>query len=215
MASTEVVVVDYGAGNIRSVSRALEYAGAVVRVSRDPDLIARAPRVLLPGVGAFPKAMDALRGFGLDAALCQTVAAGNNLLGVCLGMQLLFDSSDEFTLSSGLGLVEGAVRRIPISSTAGGLAKVPHIGWTELHPAGGGNIWRGRLMAAVPVSAPVYFVHSYMAHPADLADRIADGLVDGLPIAAVVEHDNVFGCQFHPEKSGKIGLTILERFLSL
>jgi glutamine amidotransferase len=215
MASTEVVIVDYGVGNIRSVSRALEYSGAIVTLSCDPDVISKASRVLLPGVGAFPKAIESLHSYDLHSALRETVAKGNMLFGICLGMQLLFDSSDEFTQTSGLGLIPGRVKSILSGYSGGELPKVPHIGWTELYPAGGESDWKGLLMRKVPLGAPVYFVHSYFAEPENKSDRIADGIVDSMSITATVEHDNVFGCQFHPEKSGKIGLSILERFLSL
>lgn len=214
MGANEVVVVNYGAGNIRSVVRALQFAGAAVRLTADPEVVATADKVLLPGVGAFPKAMQELARHGLDGALRQVVGKGNALLGICLGMQMLFETSNEFGITPGLGLIPGDVTLIPSEGAEGKLRKVPHIGWNELVPAAGRNSWEDTLLRRIPTGAPVYFVHSFMASPTSAADRIADGLSDDLPIAAVVQRDNVFGCQFHPEKSGVTGLKILEEFLS-
>ncbi|MGG7576441.1 imidazole glycerol phosphate synthase subunit HisH [Rhizobium sp. Nf11,1] len=214
MPTNEVVVVNYGAGNIRSVARALEHSGAVARITADPDVVATAGRILLPGVGAFPKAMRELPQLGLDDALRQSVAKGNLLLGICLGMQMLFQSSDEFEVTNGLGFIPGNVSLIPSEGDAGVLRKVPHIAWNELVPAAGRNSWGNTLLRRIPSVSPVYFVHSFMANPTSAADRIADGIAANLPVTAVVQRDNVFGCQFHPEKSGVTGLRILEEFLS-
>jgi glutamine amidotransferase len=211
----EIVVVDYGAGNIRSVTRALEYAGASVLVTNDPDTIRKSSKVVLPGVGAFSLAMGALISRGLDASLKETVASGNSLLGICLGMQLLFDTSDEFELSEGLGLIAGSVNRIPLGHGQVGLRKVPHIGWTELYPPDGQDTWSGRLLRQIPVGTAAYFVHSYMATPHGVDTLVGNGIVDGFRIPAAVECDNVYGCQFHPEKSGKAGLKILEQFAAI
>ena len=215
MSVNEVVVVNYGAGNIRSVTRALEFAGAVVKLTADPEIVATAGRVLLPGVGAFPKAMHELTLHGLDEALHQVVTEGNFLLGICLGMQMLFETSNEFGVTRGLGLIPGDVTLMSSAGSEGRLRKVPHIGWNELMPTASNTSWNDTLLRRIPTGSSVYFVHSFMANPVAADNRIADVLSEDLPITAVVERDNVFGCQFHPEKSGVTGLKILEEFLSL
>ena len=212
---SDVVIINYGAGNLRSVSQAIEHSGASPLISADPEVIAGAEKLILPGVGAFPAAMAQLGQRGLDEAVKEAVHRGHLLLGSCLGMQLLFDSSDEFVTTAGLGLIPGNVTQIPLVTTDGRPRKVPHIGWNELVPGTGGSTWESSLLRPVPKFAPVYFLHSFMANPAAPADRIADALVDDLPVTAVARRDNVIGCQFHPEKSGVAGLRIFEEFLRL
>lgn len=212
---SEIVVVDYGSGNIRSVVRALECSGARAVVTGDSAVVRAASKVVLPGVGAFSPAMKALNSRGLDVALKEFVSKGGLLLGICLGMQLLFDESEEFGRSKGLGLIAGTVKRIPLDDGPLGLRKVPHIGWSELYPSHGRKSWQGRLLTRIPVGAAAYFVHSYMAYPRESTTLVGSGVVNGFAIAAAVECENVFGCQFHPEKSGEVGLRVLEKFLSL
>jgi glutamine amidotransferase len=209
----DVAVIDYGVGNLLSVSRALEHCGARANVTADPAAILAAERVLLPGVGSFASGMQALRRHGLDAVVGQVAAAGTPLLGICLGMQMLFDESEEFGVTAGLGLIPGRVVRMPSVTTDGALQKIPHIGWNELTVAGGRAAWQHRLLADVVAGDAVYFVHSYMAEPTDPAHRLADCDYGGTMVSAVVGRDNVLGCQFHPEKSGEVGLKILRRFL--
>lgn len=211
----EIVVVNYGAGNIRSVSRALEKAGAKVLVTSDPDIVRKSSKIVLPGVGAFALAMSALSSQGLDASLKETVAKGNSLLGICLGMQLLFDTSDEFEVCHGLGLIPGTVNRIPLGGTQVGLRKVPHIGWTGLYPPEDHESWWGRILRETPIGTSTYFVHSYMANPCASHSLVANAVLDEFRIPAAVEQGNVFGLQFHPEKSGEAGLKILEQFVNL
>ena len=210
-----IVVVDYGAGNLRSVSQALERSGATPVVTDDPSIVAAAAKIVLPGVGAFPAAMHELARRGLDDAVKEAVARDSKLLGICLGMQLLFDVSEEFGTTAGLGLIPGNVTLIPSQSPEGRTRKVPHIGWNELVPGTGGGQWNNSLLTGIRVGASVYFLHSYMANPSSAADRVADSLIDELPVAAVVGRRNVFGCQFHPEKSGATGLGIFEQFVAL
>lgn len=209
----EVVVVNYGAGNLRSVSQALEHCGATALVTDDPVMISTSRKIVLPGVGAFPAAMQELDRRGLSDAIKEAVGGGGMLMGICLGMQLLFDASDEFGTSAGLGLVPGSVTLIPSAGPDGKMRKVPHIGWNELLPGTGGATWGNSLLRSVPISAPVYFLHSYMANPTSPDDRIADSLADGLPVTAMVQRGDVFGCQFHPEKSGPTGLKVFEEFI--
>lgn len=209
----EVAVIDYGVGNLLSVSRALLHCGAQVKVTSDPAAILAADRVILPGVGAFANGMAALRANGLDAVVHQVAAAGTPLLGICLGMQMLMESSDEFGATSGLGLIPGRVVQIPGRTITGEPHKIPHIGWNELvHPPGWAS-WDGGLLDGIAPGEAVYFIHSFMAQPTDPAHRLADCLYGGIAVSASVQHGQVLGCQFHPEKSGELGLRVLKNFL--
>lgn len=211
---TDVAVVDYGVGNLLSVSRALAHCGANVTVTSDPASILTASRVVLPGVGAFADGMAALQANGLDAVVRQVANQGTPLLGICLGMQLLFSESEEFGATVGLGVIPGRVVQIPTQTLAGGLQKIPHIGWNELVLPDPHKPWQGGLLAAIAPGEAVYFVHSFMAVPTSLPHRLADCAYGGVAISAAVQHGNVVGCQFHPEKSGDVGLRILSNFLS-
>ena len=232
-----VAVIDYGVGNLLSVSRALLHCGAQVQVTSDPATILAADRVVLPGVGAFANGMAALRANGLDAVVHQVAAAGTPLLGICLGMQMLMASSDEFGATTGLGLIPGRVVQIPGHTTSGAPHKIPHIGWNALvfppvqpsaqpsaqppthppthpstHPPGHAS-WDGGLLDGITPGEAVYFVHSFMAMPADPVHRLADCLYGGIAVSAAVQRGQVLGCQFHPEKSGEVGLRVLHNFL--
>ena len=210
----EVTVIDYGVGNLLSVSRALEHCGARVTITSDAAVILNSARVVLPGVGAFADGMAALQAKGLDAVVRQVAATGTPLLGICLGMQMLMDESEEFGLTSGLGLIPGRVVKIPAGSETGAQHKIPHIGWSDLLLSAQHDSWQGSLLADVEPSEAVYFVHSYMAEPTLPEHRLADCRYGGISISAVVKRDNVMGCQFHPEKSGDVGLKVLKSFLS-
>lgn len=210
----EVTVIDYGLGNLLSVSRALEHCGARVTITSDATAILTSARVVLPGVGAFAGGMAALQAEGLDAVVRQVAATGTPLLGICLGMQLLFDESEEFGATAGLGLIPGRVVNIPETTTTGEPHKIPHIGWNELVLPAQRDSWQSSLLADVKPGEAVYFVHSFMSAPASPEFRLADCSYGGIPISAAVTRDNVMGCQFHPEKSGEVGLKILRRFIS-
>lgn len=209
----DVLVVDYGLGNLFSVQRALEHCGATVTLSSDPEQIATAGRVVLPGVGAFGDGIAELRKRGLDEALRVVWQRGNPLLGICLGMQLLLDESEEFGHSLGLGIIPGKVISIPVRTLDDKPQKVPHIGWNALTPANGDG-WQNTLLADLTPGDAVYFVHSFMASPNDEKHRVADCIYGGQAVSAVIARDNVLACQFHPEKSGEIGLKVLRRFLT-
>jgi glutamine amidotransferase len=213
MSVPEVTVIDYGVGNLLSVRRGLEHCSATVTVSTDPDVILSAPRVVLPGVGAFADSMAELRRHGLDAVVQEVAARGTPLLGICLGMQMLLDESDEFGITAGLRLIPGRVVSIPPKTSDGHQQKIPHIGWNALVLPQERESWKGTILQDIKQGAAVYFVHSYMAVPVDSCHRIADCLYGGTRVAAVIGRANVIGCQFHPEKSGEVGLAILDNFL--
>lgn len=215
MSTIDIAVIDYGVGNLLSVRRGLEHCGARVTVTADPDVILGAARVVLPGVGAFADGMGELCRPGLDQVVRQVAASGTPLLGICLGMQMLLDESSEFGVTDGLGLIGGKVIPVPHTGTDGEPHKIPHIGWNALALPPGRKNWNSGLLQGVEPGDAVYFVHSFMARTADPAHTISDCLYDGVRIAAVIGRDNVMGCQFHPEKSGEIGLKILRRFLAL
>lgn len=210
----EVAVIDYGVGNLLSVSRALEHCGAKVTVTSDPKSILSAGRVVLPGVGAFADGMAALKANALDTVVRQVAAKGEPLLGICLGMQMLFDESEEFGATTGLGLIAGRVIPIPATTATGESQKIPHIGWNELILPNQKISWAGDLLSDITPGDSVYFVHSFMAVPTSCTHRLADCAYGGVPISAVAKRDNVMGCQFHPEKSGAVGLRILSNFLT-
>jgi glutamine amidotransferase len=211
MGNKEVVVVDYGVGNLLSVRRGLEYCGAQVVQTSDPDVVLRAGRVVLPGVGAFKNAMSALRALNLIDCLRETSERGTPLLGICLGMQLLLDESEEFGVTQGIGIIPGRVVAIPKNDVNGSPQHIPHIGWNELRPSNGGT-WVGTPLERLSEGSAVYFVHSFMSVPADPEHRLADCVYGGHRIAAVVRSEATTGCQFHPEKSGEVGLRILQKF---
>jgi glutamine amidotransferase len=201
-----VAVVDYGAGNLRSVSRALARSGLVPDVTSDPAAVREADGVVLPGVGAFRDAVAKLAGSGLDKAVRDGIEAGRPYLGLCLGLQLLFDESDEHGVTPGFGVLAGRVERFPAPGSPGAPARVPHIGWNEVRFAGDHALTR-----RLPRSDRFYFVHAYRAVPRDPA--IIAGVVDyGGPFAAAVAVDNVFAVQFHPEKSQNSGRAVLDAF---
>jgi glutamine amidotransferase len=205
-----ITLIDYGGSNLRSVQKALEAVGARPAVTADPDVVRRADKLVLPGVGAFGAGMAALRARGLDAATREAVAAGALLLGICLGMQFLFDESDEMGRHEGLGLIPGRVTRFPAGLNADGRPlKVPHVGWNGIDPAGAPP-----LLAGVAPGAHAYFVHSYFCAPRDEADVLARADYGGA-FAAVVGRGRVFGIQFHPEKSQRVGLRILANFAAM
>ncbi len=211
----EVVVVDYGMGNLLSVRRGFEHCGATVTVTSDPDTILAAPRVVLPGVGAFADGMAELHSQGLYAVVREVAARGSFLLGICLGMQMLLDESEEFGATEGLGLIPGRVVPIPSTTINGHLQKIPHIGWNSLVLSDAFESWVGGLLQEVNPGEAVYFVHSFMAVPDNPAHRIANCIYGDITVPATIARGNIYGCQFHPEKSGEVGLKVLRRFLSL
>lgn len=207
-----VVIVDYGRGNLFSVRQAVAKVGGEPHLSSDPAAVRGAERLILPGVGAFGDAMEGLRTCGLDEAIRAFAATGRPLLGVCLGMQLLLEASTEFGRHAGLGLLPGHVDRLP-APPGGRRHKIPNVGWCRLEPAPGGAPWADSLFAAVKPGDFAYFVHSYAAHPGSLRHRLADIDFAGTPVSAAIAAGPIAGCQFHPEKSGEVGLSILDAFV--
>lgn len=200
-----IAIIDYDAGNIKSVEKAMLLLGQQVVITRDKDTILNADKVILPGVGAFGDAMEKIRQYGLEEVIHQVVAKKTPFLGICLGLQLLFDRSDETPGVEGLGVLKGEILRIPDKE---GL-KIPHMGWNSLSfPR------EGRLFKGLSEESYVYFVHSYYLKAED--EGIVTATTDySTLIHASVEKDNIFACQFHPEKSSDVGLTILKNFVEL
>ncbi len=198
-------IIDYDAGNIKSVEKALLFLGEKASVTREKEEILEADRVILPGVGSFGKAMERIRSYGLEEVIKETIGRGTPFLGICLGLQLLFEQSEECEGVAGLGILKGEVIKIP--EKGGG--KVPQIGWNSLaYPR------RGKLFEGISEGAYVYFVHSYYlkAKEEDIVTAVTEY---NTLIHASVEKDNVFACQFHPEKSSEAGLTILRNFIGI
>lgn len=198
-------IIDYDAGNLRSVSKALEALGETPVITRDRELLLKADKVILPGVGSFGDAMEKLNQYGLTEVIQEIAASGKPFLGICLGLQLLFESSEESPGVKGLGLLKGQILRIP---DAPGL-KIPHMGWNSLDITEGARLFNG-----IENGAYVYFVHSYYCKAED-ESIVAASAEYSAHIHASVEQDNVFACQFHPEKSGSVGLQILKNFIEL
>ena len=213
MTVPEVTLIDYGVGNLLSVQRGLEHCGAKVVLTADPEKILAAKRVVLPGVGAFANAMQALQSLGLVAVIRELAQRKTPILGICLGMQLLLEESDEFVVTAGLGLIPGRVIAVPDYTLSGASQKIPHIGWSTLQPSNTNVGWQDTLLEDNHLGDAAYFVHSFMAVPTNSAHRIADCVYGGHKIAATIGRSNVTGCQFHPEKSGEVGLKILRRFI--
>ena len=214
MSKSEITIIDYGLGNLLSVARGLEHVGAKVRFTSDPRIISQASKLVLPGVGAFPKAMQALSKLDLIKVLQDLKSSTKPVLAICLGMQLLLDESHEFEITSGLGLIPGKVIPVPRKSILGSPQKIPHIGWSTLNSSNN-NTWRGTVLEKNKVGDAVYFVHSFMAQPSNTNDLLATVSYGGKEVPAVIYKNNIYGCQFHPEKSGKVGLQRLDKFKNL
>ncbi len=211
---SRVTIIDYGIGNILSVSRAFEYCGATVELVADARVIADADYLVLPGVGAFADGMSGLKERGLVDPIKEFVAKERPFLGICLGMQLMLDGSEEFGATEGLTLIPGKVMAIPATEDNGKPHKIPHIGWNEICVPEDIE-WKGSILNATNENTPFYFVHSYTAVPALHENRLADCYYDGQLIAAAIRKGNMYGCQFHPEKSGRNGLAVVSAFLGI
>ena len=201
-----VAIVDYGVGNLFSLESSFAAIGAEAVVTADPAVLKAADQIILPGVGAFEDAAKKLRATGLDKVLKDLTASGKPLMGICLGMQMLFEKSYEYGEHEGLGLIPGSV--VPIADAIPAGLKIPHIGWNALHIRQESPLWR-----YIQPEDCVYFVHSYYAAQCD--DYVIASAEYGAELTAAVAYKNVYGCQFHPEKSGTVGLNILRAFVEL
>jgi glutamine amidotransferase len=202
---TLIAVLDYGIGNLRSAQKALQHVGADARLTSDPGLIREAAGVVLPGVGSFGRCMEELRRSGLDQFALESIEADRPFLGICVGMQMLFERGEEGD-TPGLGLLAGGVPRFPNGKKMEGL-KIPHMGWNEVRQARPHPVWEG-----VPDGSRFYFVHSYYPQPADGAMTAAT-CAYGVTFTCAIARDNIFAVQFHPEKSQTSGLRLLSNFV--
>jgi glutamine amidotransferase len=213
-AKLPVAIVDYGAGNLLSVSRALVNVGADVTLAKNAQAVRDAGHIILPGVGAFGRGMEELGQRELVEPLLNHAESGKPFLGICLGMQMMLDTSDEFGHHSGLGLIPGRVKIIPKTTINEAPHKIPHIGWNNLLPTKNNN-WQNTLLDGLPSGISMYFVHSFTAYPRNADHRLADADYNGRTVSAVIQRENLTGFQCHPEKSGEIGLRVLKNFVSL
>lgn len=200
-----ISIIDYDAGNIKSVEKALHYLGQEAIITRDRDIILASDKVILPGVGCFKDAMDNIKAYNLEQVIHDVVDSNKPFLGICLGLQLLYESSDESPGTTGLGLLKGTIKHIPEKE---GL-KIPHMGWNSLKINPKATLFKG-----IDDGSYVYFVHSYYLDAINKDDVVATTYYS-TQIDASVEHNNLFACQFHPEKSSKVGLKILENFINI
>lgn len=210
-----VGILDYGMCNLLNVARAFEAVGIDVRLIDTAADATKADRLVVPGVGAFRDSIAEVRSRGFDEAIAKFIATGRPFLGICVGMQMLFEASEEFGEHQGLNILPGRVRAVPAITTDGDPQRVPHIGWSNLQPSAGRD-WTSTMLRNFSATPPaVYFVHSYAAVPERQEDRLADCIYGGHPICAAVQRDNIVATQFHPERSGNAGLDMLRSFVSV
>ncbi len=207
---SKIALIDYKIGNLLSVERALKHIGADYERATTAAQIEAADKIILPGVGAFKSCMDALKAHEFIAPIKKAAEQGKPLLGICVGMQMLFDKSHEFGSHDGLGLIQGEISAIPDTNTRGEKHKIPHIGWTAIK-----TINQSPLLNAIPENTEMYFVHSFTAAPTKPDNRVADAYYGGQTISAIVNKSNIYGAQFHPEKSGEMGLKLLKNFIEI
>ena len=209
----KITIIDYGCGNILNLVRSIEFIGYKTEITSDKKKIINSSHVILPGVGAFGNAMKKLEKNELKNAILEYARLNQPLLGICLGMQLLFSKSYEFGIHKGLDLIKGEV--IKISNTKNKEIKIPHVGWNEIYPANKKKEWDSKILKNILIKNNFYFVHSFIAKPLNLDSAVAICDYSDTNVTAVVEVNNTFGCQFHPEKSGDNGLTILKNFIEI
>jgi glutamine amidotransferase len=211
--SGTAVIVDYGVGNLRSVARAVAACGSEPVLASNAAKIDRAEKIILPGVGAFASCVEALDAHSLKEPVLRAMNDNRPILGICVGMQMLLDKSEEFGEHAGLGRIAGSVVAIPREGVDGVQHKIPHVGWSPLQPSGAG--WKGTILEGIEPGSNCYFVHSFSARPERSDVKLAVCDYDGIEICAAVRTGNLYGVQFHPEKSGPVGLRIFNNFLSL
>ena len=207
-----VTIIDYGVGNLLSVIKALEKCDANYILASDEKQILNSNFLILPGVGAFSEAMKNLKNNSLISPIKEYAKTNKPFLGICLGMQMMFDLSCEFGEHQGLGLISGKVNPIPNTTIDGKSHKIPHIGWSKLIPAKSDTDWSESILSEIKYNDPVYFLHSYFAVTSKEENLLANCCYNGRILSAVIKKGNLYGCQFHPERSGPIGLKILSKF---
>ena len=213
---TSVVIIDYGCGNLKSTLRAFQIFDKKTIISSDPSIIVNADRVVFPGVGSFNFGMKSLKKLNLISPIMDFLKKGNPFLGICLGMQMLFDRSSEHGSHKGLGLISGAIKLISETNTkTGKIRKIPHVGWSFLKMTKNMNVLNNTCLKNLGKNRYVYFTHSYQAHAENSEVILAQVDYDGCLINSAVQKDNITGVQFHPEKSGTVGLKIIENFTKL
>lgn len=211
---SSVTILDYGMCNLLNVARAFEHIGANLTVTEDYAVAVKADRLIVPGVGAFEDSVREVRARGFDETIRRFVETGRPFLGICVGMQMLFDASEEFGHHEGLSILPGTVQAVPNRTMKDEPQRVPHIGWNALVRPETGRSWEDTLLAAVAGRSPAtYFVHSFAAVPSRVSDRLADCIYGGHRLCAAVQHDNIMATQFHPERSGEEGLDLLRQFM--
>jgi len=206
-----IAVIDYGIGNVRSILSAFENQGANVFLTRDKNKILESDGVILSGVGAFSHGMDSLNKYGLVDIIKEYVESNKPFMGICLGMQMLFEESEEFGVTKGLGLISGKVVKLPTKDSQN--EKLPHVSWNELNS---GKIqWPDTVLENIKEGSDMYFVHSFVAQPNDESNVLSTTEHSGYNFCSSVKSGNIYGCQFHPEKSGKTGLKIVKNFIRI
>ena len=214
MNKKKVVIIDYGHGNLYSINQACIHLGYSPIISSDQKDILSADSLILPGVGAFKVAMDELANKDLIEPIIEFVKKGNNMMGVCLGMQLLFETSEEFGINNGLGLINGDVKKFPSTFNEKKI-RIPQIGWNKIFEDRSLNKWKNTPLEEITEEDYMYFIHSYYANPCDTKDVLSFSYYQDIKYCTSVQKENIFGFQFHPEKSAEKGLTIYKNFLKL
>ncbi len=215
--SIHITILDYGMCNLLNVARAFEHCGANILITDDPNVAQKAERLVVPGVGAYAHCMSEIISRGLDGTIKKFISTDRPFLGICVGMQILFESSEEFGHSKGLGILQGAVKLIPNKTVSGENLRVPHIGWNKLVTPMNkiATVSKSLIQINGSDEPTVYFVHSFQAHPIEDSVRLADTIYGGHRLCAAVQKDNLIATQFHPERSGNIGLNIIRQFMCL
>lgn len=206
-----IVIIDYGVGNVKSIINAFENQGVDVILSRDKEVISNADGVVLPGVGAFSHGMNNLNKYNLVDVIKDYVKTGKPLLGICLGMQMLLEESDEFGKTKGIGLIKGKVIKLPVKQSS--IIKLPHISWNEIRPKK--TEWENSILDSIDVGSDMYFVHTFVAKPDDENDVLSTSEYFNIKFCSSIKKGNIYGCQFHPEKSSKTGLKIVRNFINI
>jgi len=209
----KIVIIDYGCGNVLNLARAVKYLGYEVEITNEKKKIISSSYVIFPGVGAFGNAIKKLSDYNLQNTICEYISLNKPFLGICLGMQLLLTESQEFGIHKGLNLIEGKV--IKLSNRKNIKIKVPHIGWNEIYPINNNKTWSNKILENIPIRTNFYFVHSFIALTKN--EQVTNAVCNyyGTSIPAVISMGNIFGCQFHPEKSGENGLNVIKNFLNI